>query len=339
MASHEDYMRRCIFLAQKGKGSTSPNPMVGAVIVYNDRIIGEGYHKAYGEPHAEVNAFNSVQDEELLKESTLYVSLEPCSHFGKTPPCAHLIVKKNIPRVVVGSFDPNPLVAGKGIEYLRAHNVDVTESICEEECNELNKKFMTFHKAKRPYIILKWAESTDGFIDHSWKSTQISCEESRVLVHQMRAENDAILVGGRTVIVDDPSLTVRHVSGKNPIRVILTNSIELNTDLKILDDQAHTLILNPVTNGEKGTNKYISVNVNDPHAVTQVLYEEKISSVIVEGGAKTLQRFIDSELWDEALILKSPNPLQEGTKAPNIQQLPESVREFFSDKIYKFYRK
>lgn len=339
MASHEDYMRRCIFLAQKGKGSTSPNPMVGAVIVYNDRIIGEGYHKAYGEPHAEVNAINSVQDEELLKESTLYVSLEPCSHFGKTPPCAHLIVKKNIPRVVVGSFDPNPLVAGKGIEYLRAHNVDVTESICEEECNELNKKFMTFHKAKRPYIILKWAESIDGFIDHSWKSTQISSEESRVLVHQMRAENDAILVGGRTVIVDDPSLTVRHVSGKNPIRVILTNSIELNTDLKILDDQAHTLILNPVTNGEKGTNKYISVNVNDPNAVTQVLYKEKISSLIVEGGAKTLQSFIDSELWDEALILKSPNPLQEGTKAPNIQQLPESVREFFSDKIYKFHRK
>jgi len=339
MASHEDYMHRCIFLAQKGKGTTSPNPRVGAVIVYNDRIIGEGYHKAYGEPHAEVNAINSVQDKELLKKSTLYVSLEPCSHFGKTPPCAHLIVEKNIPRVVIGSFDPNPLVAGKGIEYLRAHNVDVIEGICEEECDELNKKFMTFHKAKRPYIILKWAESKDGFIDNAGKSAQISCDESRVLVHQMRAENDAILVGGRTVIVDDPSLTVRNVSGKNPIRVILTNSIELNPDLKILDDQAHALILNPVRNSEKGTNKFISVNANDPHAVAQVLYEEKISSVIIEGGAKTLQRFIDSELWDEALILQSPNSLHQGTKAPNIPQLPESVREFFSDKIYKFYRK
>jgi diaminohydroxyphosphoribosylaminopyrimidine deaminase/5-amino-6-(5-phosphoribosylamino)uracil reductase len=339
MASHEDYMHRCIFLAQKGKGTTPPNPMVGAVIVYNDRIIGEGYHKAYGEPHAEVNAINSVQDKELLKKSTLYVSLEPCSHFGKTPPCAHLIVEKNIPRVVIGSFDPNPLVAGKGIEYLRAHNVDVIEGICEEECDELNKKFMTFHKATRPYIILKWAESKDGFIDNAGKSAQISCDESRVLVHQMRAENDAILVGGRTVIVDDPSLTVRNVSGKNPIRVILTNSIELNPDLKILDDQAHTLILNPDSNSEKGTNKFISVNANDPHAVAQVLYEEKISSVIIEGGAKTLQRFIDSELWDEALILQSPNSLHQGTKAPNIPQLPESVREFFSDKIYKFYRK
>lgn len=332
-------MHRCIFLAQKGKGTTSPNPMVGAVIVYNDRIIGEGYHKAYGEPHAEVNAINSVQDKELLKKSTLYVSLEPCSHFGKTPPCAHLIVEKNIPRVVIGSFDPNPLVAGKGIEYLRAHNVDVIEGICEEECDELNKKFMTFHKAKRLYIILKWAESKDGFIDNAGKSAQISCDESRVLVHQIRAENDAILVGGRTVIVDDPSLTVRHVSGKNPTRVILTNSIELNPDLKILDDQAHTLILNPDSNSEKGTNKFISVNVNDPDAVAQVLYEENISSVIVEGGAETLQRFIDSELWDEALILQSPNSLHQGTKAPNIPQLPESVREFFSDKIYKFYRK
>jgi diaminohydroxyphosphoribosylaminopyrimidine deaminase / 5-amino-6-(5-phosphoribosylamino)uracil reductase len=321
----EKYIKRCIELAKNGLGTTYPNPLVGCVIVFENTIIGEGWHKKSGEAHAEVIAIESVQNKELLSSSTLYVSLEPCSHFGKTPPCADLILKYKIPNVVIGTIDPNSKVAGKGIQKLKDSGVNVTFGILEKEGNELNKRFFTFHRKSRPYIILKWAESADGFISPINKSEQkpvwISNEYSRQLVHKWRSEEQAILVGTQTIIDDNPSLTVRDWVGINPIRVVIDRENTIDSSYNVFDNQAKTIVFsNKEVTSNSDTIQYIKVDFdkNSTQAIVDKLFENNIQSIIIEGGRKTIQSFIDAHLWDEARVFIGGINLNEGTKAPKI---------------------
>jgi diaminohydroxyphosphoribosylaminopyrimidine deaminase / 5-amino-6-(5-phosphoribosylamino)uracil reductase len=323
----EKYMRRCIELAKNGLGTTYPNPLVGSVIVYNNKIIGEGWHKKSGEPHAEVNAVNSVKDKSLLKKSTIYVSLEPCSHFGKTPPCCDLIIKNEIPNVVIGTIDPNIKVAGNGIKKLIEAGKNVTVGVLEAECLELNNRFFTFHLKKRPYVILKWAESQDGFIApiknlrKEQKPVWITNEFSRQLVHKWRSEEQAILVGTNTVIDDNPKLDVRDWEGNNPIRIILDQNNRIPKDSHIYDNKVKTIIISnlaQVNNGENTTFDVIDFERNLANQILKVLYKHKIQSVIIEGGLQTLQTFIEENLWDEARIFIGNNCFINGIKAPII---------------------
>ncbi|WP_040253687.1 bifunctional diaminohydroxyphosphoribosylaminopyrimidine deaminase/5-amino-6-(5-phosphoribosylamino)uracil reductase RibD [Psychroserpens mesophilus] len=299
-------------IAINGLGITAPNPMVGAVIVHNDKIIGEGYTSAYGGNHAEVNAIHSVKNKALLKQATLYVTLEPCSHFGKTPPCSDLIIKHQIPNVVIGCIDDNPEVSGKGIAKLKASGCNVTVGILEAECKSHHKRFFTFHNKKRPYIILKWAETSDGFIAPATKDKKepvwITNTFSRQLVHKWRAEEQAILVGTNTVLEDNPSLTVRDWSGKHPIRVVIDKTNALPKNYSVFDNKSETLIISEN-----------EVNFNKPLAqeICHFLHSKNITSVIVEGGLKTLQSFIDENLWDEARIFTGTSKFATGIKAPN----------------------
>ncbi len=314
-------MRRCIELARLGLGHTAPNPMVGAVIVRDDLIIGEGYHHRCGEAHAEVNAIRSVGDLSLLHDSTIYVSLEPCSHFGKTPPCADKIIEMGIPRVVVGSTDPNEKVNGKGIAKLRAAGVEVVTGVLEAECDELNKRFFTYHRQHRPYVILKWAQTADGFMDIDRQEQPdgkywITRPETGVLVHKWRSEEQAILIGYRTYLNDRPQLTTRHYPGKNPARYITTRDLE-NT---------------PPVEG-------FTLLPEKPAEVLRQLYDSKIQSVIVEGGRKTLERFIASGLWDEARILTSPVRWGKGMPAPEIEGNPVSELSIAGDQVKILRRK
>ena len=325
MKVQEKYIKRCIELAKNGLGTTYPNPLVGCVIVFENTIIGEGWHKKSGEAHAEVIAIESVQNKELLSSSTLYVSLEPCSHFGKTPPCADLILKYKIPNVVIGTIDPNSKVAGKGIQKLKDSGVNVTFGIIETEGNELNKRFFTFHRKSRPYIILKWAESADGFISPKNKSEQkpvwISNEYSRQLVHKWRSEEQAILVGTQTIIDDNPSLTVRDWVGNNPIRVVIDRENNIDSSLNIFDNQAETIVFSSKeVTSNSDTIQYIKVDFdkNSTQAIVDKLFENNIQSIIIEGGRKTIQSFIDAHLWDEARVFIGGINLNEGTKAPKI---------------------
>lgn len=325
MKIHEKYIRRCIELAKNGLGTTYPNPLVGSVIVYEDKIIGEGWHKKSGEPHAEVNAVNSVKDKSLLKKATIYVSLEPCSHFGKTPPCCDLIIKNKIPNVVIGTVDPNIKVAGNGIKKLIEAGIHVTVGILEEECNELNKRFFTFHEKKRPYIILKWAESQDGFIAPKEKSEKkpvwITNPYSRQLVHKWRTEEQAILVGTQTAIDDNPKLNARDWSGNNPIRLVIDQKNRIPEHNHIFDNQAKTILFSKSRNSIKKENtifEIIDFEKNIVEQIVQILYQHQIQSVIIEGGRQTLQTFIDANLWDEARIFVGSVEFKEGTKAPNI---------------------
>jgi len=287
--------------------------MVGAVIVHNDLIIAEGYTSAYGGNHAEVNAINAVKDKSLLTKCTLYVTLEPCSHFGKTPPCSDLIVKHKIPNVVIGCIDDNPEVTGKGIAKLKASGCNVTVGILETECKAHHKRFFTFHNNKRPYIILKWAETADGFIapikKDEKKPVWITNQYSRQLVHKWRAEEQAILVGTNTVIEDNPSLTVRDWSGENPIRVVLDRTSKLNSDYSIFNDEAKTI---RVTNKDIDFEKPIAIQIAD------VLFKQDINSIIIEGGSQTLQTFIDENLWDEARVFTGNTSFKTGIKAPEL---------------------
>lgn len=303
--THEVYMQRCLELARKGAGYTAPNPMVGCVIVdESNNIIGEGYHQAYGGPHAEVNAIASVKDKTQLKHSTLYVNLEPCAHYGKTPPCANLIVEMGIPRVVIGMKDPHEKVAGKGIEILLQSGIEVIVGVEENACRELNKRFITFHEKQRPYIVLKWAQTADGFIGKPGEKIKISHPETDVLVHQWRSEEQAILIGSRTAINDNPELTVRQVKGRNPIRLILNNKSPLPPDLKIWNNEAATYVIESSPN-------------DSLHPFLQFCRTNHIISVLVEGGAYTLQHFINAGLWDEARVITNPNlTLHTGIKAP-----------------------
>lgn len=316
-------MKRCIQLAKNGLGSTYPNPLVGSVIVYEGQIIGEGWHQKAGQAHAEVNAINSVKDKSLLKKATIYVSLEPCSHFGKTPPCSDLIIKHGIPNVIIGTVDPNSKVAGKGIQKLIESGKKITVGILEAECNELNKRFFTFQNKKRPYIILKWAESEDGFISPADRIEQkpvwITNAYSRQLVHKWRSEEQAILVGTETVIADNPKLNIRDWVGTAPTRIVIDRNNRISKESYIFDNTQKTLIFTTTEFGdEKNSNQFIKIENNDAIAkqIANNLHENDIQSVIIEGGSKTLQIFIDSNLWDEARIFKGTLVFKKGTKAP-----------------------
>ena len=314
MHTPEYYIERCLQIAKNGLGITRPNPMVGAVIVYNDVIIGEGYTSAYGGNHAEVNAINSVKDISLLSKCTLYVTLEPCSHHGRTPPCSDLIIKHKIPNVVIGCIDDNHQVAGKGIAKLRASGCKVIVGVLQNECKKHHKRFFTFHNKKRPYIILKWAETQDGYIAPKTKSEKkpvwITNIYSRQLVHKWRAEEQAILVGTNTVIEDNPSLTVRDWQGNNPIRIVLDRDKILNLESHIFNSKAKTIKISKDT-----------IDYKAPFAfqICALLHQRHINSIIIEGGARTLQTFIDENLWDEARVFTGITKFKDGIKAPKIK--------------------
>ncbi len=327
-------MLRCIQLAKNGLGTTHPNPLVGCVIVHENQIIGEGWHYQSGLPHAEVNAINSVKNASLLKKATIYVSLEPCSHFGKTPPCANLIIEKGIKSVVIGSVDPNPKVAGNGIKLLKENSCNIIEGVLEKECHQLNKRFFTFHKLKRPYIILKWAETQDEFIAPNkeirndaapvWITNSIS----RQLVHKWRAEEQAILVGTNTVIDDNPSLTTRDWKGNSPARIVIDRNLRIPENASVFDGSVKTIVITEIKtviersrNDNLPNNKLLFETINFSRNITKqicdILYRYKIQSLIIEGGSKTLQSFIDANLWDEARVFTGNSTFKEGTKAPN----------------------
>ncbi len=320
-------MRRCIELAKNGLGTTYPNPLVGSVIVYDGKIIGEGWHKKSGEPHAEVNALNSVKNKSLLSKSTIYVSLEPCSHFGKTPPCSDLIIENEIPNVVIGTVDPNLKVAGNGIKKLIEAGAKVTIGVLEAECKELNKRFFTFHEKRRPFVILKWAESLDGFIApleilrNGQKPVWITNEFSRQLVHKWRSEEQSILVGTQTVIDDNPKLDVRDWTGNNPIRIVLDANNRIPKDSHVFDNQVKTIIFSKSispNNEENTIFEGIDFEQNLAQQILHTLHKLQIQSVIIEGGRQTLQTFIDENLWDEVRLFIGNKPFNLGIKAPII---------------------
>jgi len=316
------FMHRCLELAKRGAGYVAPNPMVGAVLVHDGRIIGEGFHQQYGGPHAEVNCINSVreQDKDKVTSSVLYVSLEPCSHFGKTPPCTDLVITNKIPEVVIGCRDPFKEVDGKGIEKLKAAGVKVFYGILEKECQQLNKRFFTFHTKHRPYIILKWAETADGKIaGDGTNRLLISNEQTNRLVHKWRSEETSILVGTNTALQDDPELTTRNWNGPSPIRLVVDMDLKLPASLKIFNDKQRTVIFNKVKHEEKDRLFYYQVteDVSLVHQIANALYQMKIQSVVVEGGARLLQSFIDEEMWDEGRIIKNEKLIiNNGLSAP-----------------------
>jgi len=336
-------MHRCLQLAAIGGGDTAPNPMVGAVLVVDDKIVGEGYHRRYGEPHAEPNAINSVLDKSLLSKATMYVSLEPCSHYGKTPPCANLIVRCGIPRVVIGTLDPNPRVSGNGVRILREAGIEVIVGVLENECNELNKRFFVFQREKRPYVLLKWAQTQDGFIDRirtskNEKPLAISNELTRQLTHKMRAENQAILVSTNTILLDNPSLTVRYWSGKNPVRIGLDRQGRIPDDYQLLNDQQRTIIFTESVKTAKENLKfeYLKFDENCLESLLEALFKNHIHSVLVEGGSKLLQNFLSKGLWDEAHVEVSDQQINDGVSAPILHALPKSVQVIDKHSILKF---
>lgn len=352
MNNHEKYIQRCIELAKKGIGTARPNPSVGAVIVYKDTIIGEGYTSAYGGNHAEVNAIAAVKDTSLLQKATLYVTLEPCAHYGKTPPCANLIVQHKIPNVVIGCIDTNSLVAGKGVEILQKGGCSVVVGVLEAACTAQHKRFFTVQNKKRPYIILKWAATADGFIAPVTKDTQtpvwISNKYSQQLVHKWRAEEHAILVGTNTVLADNPKLNVRSWSGNNPVRIVLDRNLRIPENLHVFDQRIQTIVITDVAtkikensstveNASKlNNNEKFKETIVSSSGVENIVYEQidfsshiaeqivtvlqkhTIQSIIIEGGRQTLQTFIDANLWDEARVFKGKNNFKTGVKAPKV---------------------
>ncbi len=327
-------MQRALQLARLGAGAVSPNPMVGCVIVHEEKIIGEGWHQKYGEAHAEVNAVNAVLNKSILSESEVYVTLEPCSHVGKTPPCADLLIKHQVKKVIVCNHDPNPLVVGQGIEKLRRAGIEVEIGLLEEEGRELNKRFFTYIEKKRPFIILKWAESSDGFIaKKNYDAVQISNLLSRRFVHKMRAEEDAIMVGTNTVKYDNPKLDTRFWTGKNAVRVLIDKDLSLPDTLHIFDGSQETICYTVAGSGtSSGVLEVPLPATATEHFITQDLYQRKIQSIIIEGGTILLQSFIDLGLWDEAFILKSKLILEDGIKAPKIGGI-EVLRKNLGDNL------
>ena len=331
MTNDEKYMLRCVELARNALCTAAPNPMVGAVIVCRGRIVGEGYHVHCGQGHAEVNAIASVKDESLLKESTLYVSLEPCSHYGKTPPCADLIVRKGIPRVVMGCVDPFPLVAGRGIRKLREAGVEVTVGVLEAECRELIRRFVTFHTERRPYITLKWAESADGYLDVRREAGQpvvLSTPVSSVYVHRQRAEHKAILVGTRTALLDNPSLTVRHWYGADPLRLVIDRRLELPDSLRLFDGTVPTCVFTECEQASRPGVEYVRTDFSQDilPQVFRYLYDRQLQSLLVEGGSRLLQSFVDGGWWDELYVEHSSVVLGDGVPAPSV---PSGCRQEF----------
>lgn len=323
MDVHNIFMQRCLDLAVKASGYVAPNPLVGSVIVYDGKIIGEGYHQKFGEAHAEVNAILSVAPHlfHLLPEATLYVNLEPCSHHGKTPPCADLIISHKIPRVVIGSNDPNPRVAGQGIQKLMAAGVEVVAGVMKSETDFLNRRFMTHFLMRRPYIILKWAESADGFIaPDEQKQVWLTNEHSKKLVHQWRAEEQAIMVGKKTIEIDDPELTVRLINGKNPARIIIDRTLAIPSTKKIFFPNAPVFIYNGLNESSEGRIHFEKINFEENvlPQLLESLYLKNIQSIIVEGGPNTLAQFMEQNLWDEARIFTAPIRLTTGKQSPKI---------------------
>ena len=333
-------MQRCLKLALKGLGNVSSNPMVGCVIVHDNKIIGEGFHQKYGSPHAEVNAIDSVKNKSLLSKSTLYVNLEPCSHFGKTPPCCNLIIEKKIPNVVIGCLDTFSKVSGKGAQRMKDANIKVDIGCLENKCRKLNKRFFTFHEKNRPYIILKWAESKDGYIapKNQNKPFWMTCNKSKKLVHKWRTEEDAILVGRATVEKDNPLLTSREKKGNNPIRIVIDKSLKLSQNHNIFNSESKTIIFNEILSSDKSTNNYIKINFKKIiDNILEQLYSKDIQSVIIEGGTKTLQSFIDANTWDEARIFTTKKDLIQGVKAPNITGMVSQQKEIDVDFLKILY--
>ncbi|WP_373708252.1 bifunctional diaminohydroxyphosphoribosylaminopyrimidine deaminase/5-amino-6-(5-phosphoribosylamino)uracil reductase RibD [Kaistella sp.] len=337
--NHEIYMQRCLDLAQKALGKTYPNPMVGCVIVHNDVIIGEGFHEKAGEAHAEIHAINSVTNSELLKESTIYVSLEPCAHFGKTPPCATTIVEIGFKKVVIGTLDSHDKVNGKGKKIIEDAGIEVISGVLEKQCKELNKRFFTFHQKQRPFIILKWAESADGFLDKDFKPTQIGNPLTKQFVHQLRSQEHAILVGTQTALTDNPSLTTREVVGRNPVRILIDFELKVPPHFNLYNKEAQTIVFNSDKESIEENITFIKISrENFLENLMQKLIEQHIQSVIIEGGHFTLQQFIDENLRDETIIIKNEKlHLLKGTNAPNFKAQKFEAKQF-RDNTIEFYK-
>jgi diaminohydroxyphosphoribosylaminopyrimidine deaminase/5-amino-6-(5-phosphoribosylamino)uracil reductase len=335
MNLHETYMQRCLALARKGVGAVSPNPMVGAVLVYNNRIIGEGWHRQYGGPHAEVNCIASVSeaDQVFIAASTLYVSLEPCAHHGKTPPCADLIIEKKISRMVIGCRDPFPLVNGKGIDKLQSAGVEVIVPVLEQAARSLNRRFFTCHEKGRPYVILKWAQTADGFIGSGTPERWlISSEATQRMVHRWRSEEDAILVGTNTALLDNPQLNNRFWTGKQPVRMVLDRKLRLPAHPHVFDDAQPTIILNDSVVRQSANTQWIPIGSEGSIAsrILQTAQEQKLQSILVEGGRQLLQSFIDAGCWDEVRIITNTElKTGSGIPAPQLPDCPVSFMQTF----------
>ena len=332
---HKKYINRAFYLAQKGIGSVAPNPMVGCVIVKNENIIGEGYHKKFGKPHAEINAIKNVKNKKTIEGSSIYITLEPCSHYGKTPPCVDEIINYKPKEVIISNKDPNPKINGKGIKKLKENNINVIEGIHEAIGKELNKRFFLNQKYKIPYVVLKWAETKDGFIAKTnGESKWISNDVSRTLVHKWRSEESGILIGVQTAIKDNPKLTVRRWKGKNPIRIIIDPNNKLQNTAKVLKEKPVTLIYNTTTTKKRESNYFININPFSIHNIIQDIYKKGISSIIVEGGTKTINYFIDSNLWHEARIFVSNKKFEKGIIAPNLNIENVNKEDINGDELY-----
>ena len=328
------YIKRALELAGLGIGQVSPNPMVGCVIVHDNKIIGEDYHQKFGQAHAEVNAINAVKDQSLLPESTAYITLEPCAHHGKTPPCADLLIDKKLKRIVISCRDPYDQVDGKGIEKLKKAGIEVIVGILENEATDLNKRFFSAVQKQRPYVILKWAQTSDGFVAReNFDSKWISNQYSRQLVHKWRTEEDAILVGKNAAIHDNPSLTAREWNGRNPVRILLDSNLEVKKNSNIFNNEASTLILNSLKKEKQRNIEWIKTDMNNPRSVLGKLHERKIQSVIVEGGAQVLNSFINENCWDEARVFTSRSIFKKGISSPEIEEVIESEETVFTDKL------
>ena len=341
----EFYMQRCLDLAYKSCSTVFPNPMVGCVIVHKGKIIGEGYHTKQGTPHAEVHAIESVKDKELLKDSTLYVNLEPCCHYGKTPPCVDMIIKHKIPRVVIGTLDINPCVKGKGIDKLKANSCHVTIGVLEKSCRDLNKRFFTYHEKKRPYIILKWAQTIDGFMDIAPemkgknKTYWISNDILKLKVHQWRAQENAIFVGANTIINDNPQLNVRYCAGNNPSRITFLKESLQPKHFHFFDGTQNSIVFSTFKNEDQNNLHYYLIK-DIEHYLQEImdkLYELQYLSILVEGGRKTLDALIQNNLWDEARILIGNKCFGKGLSAPVIPVLPSKTASYNEDKLLYIY--
>lgn len=337
--SDELYMTRALELGELGRGKVSPNPMVGCVIVQGDIIIGEGYHQKYGEAHAEVNAVNDVKDQTLLKGSTAYVTLEPCAHFGKTPPCANLLVEKKVGKVVIAALDSNPLVGGEGVKILKDAGIEVQTGVLEKEARWQNRRFFTQIEKNRPYVILKWAQTQDGFVARKdFSSKWISNSSSRQLVHKWRSEEDSILVGKNTAKFDDPALNVRDWIGKNPLRLVIDSRLELSQSLKLFDQAVPTICYNTQKSEEKGNLEFVKLNPGfSINSILKDLQKRKVQSLIVEGGSFLLNKFLESELWDEARVFTSQNKFEEGIAAPVITKPASEIVSVLEDRLAIHY--
>lgn len=340
------YMQRCLELAQKGIGLTRPNPSVGCVIVHQDQIIGEGYTSAYGGPHAEVNAIASVKQRELLKKATLYVTLEPCAHFGKTPPCADKIIAHEIPKVVIGCLDTHSLVCGKGISRLKSAGVEVLVGVLEQECKEQHKRFFTVQNKKRPFIVLKWAETKDGFIAPETKEKNrpvwISNTASKQLVHKWRSEEHAILVGTNTAISDNPKLNVRSWSGNNPVRILLDRTLRTPLDSNLFDGSGQTIVFTEVDKENvvpKKNVRYVQMDFSKQRElqICEALVKENIQSVLIEGGREVLQAFIEAGIWDEAHVFRGDVHFGKGVLAPKLKA-PKVAEMKIKNTALTFYK-